>query len=179
MTPENKLFKSGQVVLRSKSYGLGISLLISLMIATFLTQLIVELGLPDHWYFTVPVMLIFILLFTFIYQDYIQKKVFPNSAISMRYDSIVLLDDCLIGRWSTRGGTVEDKIQFKDIEYVVEEGNKLINITFKKDFEPSNSPLQLHNNLTQDYKFDAGLSKKQKLELVNYLNDRVKNQNIE
>ena len=112
-----------------------------------------------------------------LYIQVIRKKLFPNSEYGMRYQSITLFDEYLVGRLDFSSELFDDKIEFKDIKDINQKGKNEIIITFNEEFKPSSSDLKLIDNRIQDYEINNKLSKLQKKELVNYLNERIKSEN--
>ncbi len=173
MRSENKLFKSGDVILFKKNYGWGTMMFLIILIGIFLNMAVVTLfGVPNDYLIAI-MDLILIIVLGLIWQKFFREKFFPNAAFGMRYDDIVLFDEYLIGRLLTRIGKEEEKIQFNDIQHIVQERNNEIIITFKKDFK-SGIWVQMDKNRSQDYIIASNLTKNQKRELVNYLNERIK-----
>jgi hypothetical protein len=175
MKTERKLFNSGEKILTSKNYGFGLAILSCLFLSVLIVGGIVEIGMPKKWFFTLPLIIIIGLFFMWIFLEYLQEKIFPDSAFGKRYDDIVLFDGFLVGRIETRGGTIEDKIEFQNIQYITKESDRVIKITFNDEFESESYQmnLALKNNKTQDYLISNLLSRKQKKEIVNYLNDLI------
>jgi hypothetical protein len=173
MKTEEKLFKSGEVILTKKTYGkinaFYISIGISVVLATITNGFIVKLD-TDGW---LMLIIFFALVLFIIYNGFIQQKIFPQSTDGYRYDSIVLFDDYLIGRIHI--SKIEDKIEFSNIKHIVKEESNEIRITFIGLISGhDNMNTELIINPTQGYEFSRKLSRIQKRALVNYLNERIK-----
>ncbi len=172
MENNDKLFTSGEIILENKTYGTGWAFFISNGIGFLITKYF----LPNIWYIWLPVMLITTFGGFILYIYYIREKLFPNSGYRMRYHSIKFFDEYLIGLMIWKE-TWEDKIEFKDIKCINQKGSEEIIITFNDNFKPISSELEIFENRTQNYTISSRLSKQQKRELVNYLNERIKSQN--
>ena len=173
MENNDKLFKAGEIILNKKSSQFWWNFIVMLNFATLTFPIMDAMGLPKDWYrtrMTIYIITLFILLV--VYYVFIRPSLFPKSRAGMRYDSIALFNNYLIGRMDGK----EERIEFKDIKYIINEGDNEINITFSDEF-PRIDYLKLTDNQTQNYTISRSLSKQQKRELVDYLNERIKSEN--
>jgi hypothetical protein len=179
MKSNQNLFKSGQVILQQKNYGNGTIAIAIILIPMFALALFNKIGLPNEYYYSIPLYVLCAFIVFWIAVTYIQPWFYPDSKSWRRYDDIVLFDDCLLGRFKG-GKIIEEKIEFDSIKYIIQESDNEVNITL---IHSEKAILKLNTNIfkgeTQDYKFSNSLSKSQKKELVSYLNDRIKQQKDE
>jgi len=178
MENNDKLFKAGEIILEKKQYGFTTVIVISIAMAGLIfLPILNKFDLPYIIFFRVLVLVITIIICTFSYDRFIKEKIFPNSEFLKRYEDIVLFDNHLLGRMNP---SLEDKIEFKDIKHITNEGNNIVSITFNEEFKHRDFygwKYLPKNNLIQDYKISVKLSKLQKKELVDYLNERIKSEN--
>jgi hypothetical protein len=172
MENNDKLFKAGEIILNKKS-SFWWNVVVMAQIAGLTLPISNAMGLPKDWVWTkLTIFIITLIILLVVYYVFIRQSLFPESRAGMRYDSIALFNNYLIGRMDGK----EERIEFKDIKYIINEGDNEINITFSDEF-PRIDYLQLTDNQTQNYTISRSLSKQQKRELVDYLNERIKGEN--
>lgn len=176
MDSHNNLFKSGQVILEQKQYGVSGFAIVSIVLTVLSLWFFQKVGVPDKWYIMVLIGSILFFAYAVILIMFLQNRLYPKSRDGKRYKDIVLFDEYLVGRFD-KGGNAEnqDKIKFSEIEYIVQESDKEIRIAFKR-FTSHRSVMEIEKMIggPQEYLISDQLTKAQREELVNYLNSRIK-----
>ena len=177
----NKQFPSGLVILVKKDYWGIVFFIISILISVVLTNIISPsalqyFGIVEYsaYAFILRIVLCFgITIFFGAISSRLQPVLFRDSEFRMRFDQIILFEDYLIGEIRTKGGSTEEKLKFTDIVHFIQDVNDDVSLTLKDDFSP-NGLIIVDYNRKQDYKMSRKLTKLQKKELVQFLNDQIK-----